>query len=104
MFGAIINAAGILLGSLIGWLWRKNFKPQTESFLKLGLGAFTVYYGLRLAWMGFSGTFGQVLKQFAIALLAVMVGRLLGKLMHLQKASNAAGQYALKLIENTKPN
>jgi len=104
MFGAIINAAGILLGSLIGWLWRKNFTPQTESFLKLGLGVFTVYYGLRLAWMGFSGTFGQVLKQFAIALLAVMVGRLVGKLMHLQKASNAAGQYALKLIENTKPN
>jgi uncharacterized membrane protein YqgA involved in biofilm formation len=103
MIGAILNATGILLGTLVGRLWRKNFSPQTEAFLKFGLGLFTVFYGLRLAWVGFSGTFGQVLKQFGIVLLAMMAGRLLGKLMRLQKASNRAGQYARQLIENTKP-
>ena len=77
MIGAILNAAGILLGTLVGCLWRKNFSPQTESFLKFGIGLFTVYYGMRLAWVGFSGTLGQVLKQFGVVLLAMMLGRLL---------------------------
>lgn len=104
VIGAILNAAGILLGSIIGLIRQHGFSPQTESFLKLCIGLFTIFHGLRLAWMGFSGTPVQVLKQFGIALLAVTLGRLLGKLMHLQKASNAAGQYARKLIENTKPN
>jgi uncharacterized membrane protein YqgA involved in biofilm formation len=101
--GATINAAGILLGSLIGLIRRQGLSPQSESFLKLAIGVFTVFYGLRLVWMGFSGTFGQGLKLFGIALMAVVLGRLLGKLMRLQKMSNAAGQYARKLIENTKP-
>ena len=103
MLGAIINAAGILLGSLLGLGRKQGLSPQSESFLKLCLGLFTIYHGLRLAWMGLSGTAGQVLRQFGIALLAVMLGRLLGRLLHLQKVSNAAGQYARKLIETTKP-
>jgi uncharacterized membrane protein YqgA involved in biofilm formation len=103
VLGAILNAAGILLGSFIGSLRRGGFSPASESFLKFALGLFTAFHGLRLAWMGFSGTFGQVLKQFGIALLAVMLGRLLGKLLQLQKMSNTAGQYARKLIEASKP-
>lgn len=104
MLGAIINAAGILVGSLIGGSRRPGFSPQTESFLKLCLGLFTVFYGLRLAWLAFGGAIGPGLKQFGISLLAVLLGRMLGKLLGLQKLSNAAGQYARKLIETTAPN
>jgi len=103
VFGPILNAAGILLGSVIGLIWRNGFTPQTESFLKLCIGLFTMFHGMRLAWMGLSGTAVQMLTQFGIALLAVMLGRLLGKLLRLQKASNSAGQYARKLIETTTP-
>jgi len=101
--GAILNAAGILLGSLIGLSRRQGLSPATEAFFKLCIGLFTAFHGLRLAWMGLSGTFGQVAKQISIALLAVLLGRVLGRLLHLQKLSNTAGQYARKLIEATKP-
>ena len=103
MIGAILNAAGILLGSLIGVSRRTGLSPQTEAFFKLAIGLFTAYHGLRLAWLGMSGTLGQMLTQFCIALLAVVLGRLLGRGLHLQKLSNRAGQYARKLIEATKP-
>jgi hypothetical protein len=103
LLAAILNAAGILLGSLVGTFRRAGFTPATESFLKLCLGLFTVFHGLRLAWLGFNGPLGQVIKQVALALLAVMLGRLLGRLMQLQKLSNSAGQYARKLIEATTP-
>ena len=103
ILGAGINAAGMLLGSIIGIARPRGFTPQTESFLKFCIGLFTAFHGLRLMWMSFSGTFGQVMKQVLLAMLAVVLGRLLGKLLRLQKMSNRAGQYARKLIETTQP-
>lgn len=103
ILGASINAAGMLLGSIIGIARPGGFSPQSESFLKFCIALFTVFHGLRLLWMSFSGTFGEIMKQVLMALLAVVLGRLLGRLLCLQKLSNRAGQYARKLIETTTP-
>ena len=61
-----------------------------------------MFYGLRLTWLSLSGSFALVTKQVAIALLAVSVGKLLGRLLHFQKMSNHAGQYARRLVEQTQ--
>ncbi len=103
MTGAILNAAGILIGSIVGLCRSAPLSEQSQAFFKLGLGAFTSFYGLRLTWLSLGGTFFLVLKQVLIALLAVMFGRLLGRLLRLQKASNHLGQYARRLIEQTRP-
>ncbi len=102
MTGAILNAAGILVGSLIGLARTTPLSAQTQAFFKVALGVATTYYGLRLTWMSIGGTFSLVLKQILIALLAVMLGKLLGGWLHFQKASNRAGQYARRLIEQTQ--
>lgn len=98
-FGAILNAIGIIIGGLIGLARPKPLTPQTQAFFKVLLGMFTMFFGLRLTWLSISGSFGQVAKQVVIAVVALMIGPLLGKLLRLQKASNHLGQYAKKLIE-----
>lgn len=102
MTGAILNATGILVGSIIGLARSTPLSAQTQAFFKLALGVGTTFYGLRLTWLSISGNSAQVIKQVLIALLAVMVGKLLGRLLHFQKASNCAGQYARRLIEETQ--
>jgi uncharacterized membrane protein YqgA involved in biofilm formation len=101
--GAILNAVGIVTGGILGLIRTSPLAPHTQAFFKLGLGVFTIFYGLRLSWLSLNGTFPHILKQIAIALLAVMFGKLAGRLLHVQKASNHLGQYARKLIERTGP-
>ena len=98
-----MNAAGIVAGGLFGLTRREPLAPPTQAFLKLALGVFTIFCGLRLAWLSIGGNFQNVLKQIAIAFLAVMLGKLAGQWLHLQKASNRLGKFAGGLIERTRP-
>ena len=102
--GAILNAAGIIIGGIIGLVRPKPLTAQTQAFFKVLLGVLTVYFGLRLTWLSIGGTFSQVMKQLLIAGIAIMVGNLIGKLLRLQKLSNQLGQRAKKLIESNRPN
>lgn len=99
-----MNAVGILAGGFIGLARTAPLSAQSQAFCKVALGVSTIYYGLRLTWLSLGGTFGEVLKQILIALLAVMIGKPLGRLLHFQQASNRAGQYARRLIEETQTN
>jgi uncharacterized protein len=105
MTGAILNAAGIIIGGIIGLARRRGapMSPQSEAFLKLGLGLATIFFGLRLVWISFNGPFLSILKQAVIPGLAIIIGKLLGRLLHLQKASNRLGSHAQKLIERNRP-
>ena len=98
LIGTLLNVAGILIGGIVGLLKRKPLSIAQESWFKVALGAFTVFYGLRLTWSSFSGSFGHVLKQLVIAVLALMLGRITGRLLHFQKTSNRLGQKAKELI------
>lgn len=102
MTGAILNAAGILIGSFIGLVRATPLGAQTQAFFKVALGVFSIFFGLRLTWLSLNGNFTALLKQMAIVCLAFVLGRLSGRLLHLQKASNRAGQYARRLIEESQ--
>ena len=103
MIGTALNVAGILIGGLTGLVRQKPLSPANESFFKVGLGVFTVFYGLRLTWISVNGTFAQILKQLLIAVLALMLGKMTGRLLRLQKMSNHLGRQARVRIAATKP-
>ena len=103
MIGTVLNAAGILVGGVAGLIRRKPLSPTTESFWKVTLGAFTVFYGLRLTWTSLNGSAWQILKQLLIAILALGLGRWTGRLLGLQKISNRLGQNARERIERATP-
>ena len=104
MIGTILNAAGILIGGVFGLTRRKPLSPATEALFKVTLGAFTVFYGLRLTWASLNGSWLQMLKQLLIAVLALMIGKLAGRLLRLQKTSNRLGQAARVRLAAANPN
>ena len=104
MIGTFLNVAGILVGGIIGLAGRKSLSAANESFFKVTLAAVTVFCGLRLTWLSFSGSFSNVLKQFVIVLLALTLGKITGRLLHLQRMSNALGRQARDRISGAKPN
>jgi len=94
MTGTLLNAAGILVGGVVGLTARKAISPSTQQVLKVGLGALTVFVGLRLSWVSLGGGYSPVLKQLVILVLALTLGRFAGRLLRLQKFSNRLGQFA----------
>jgi len=96
--GAFLNALGILIGGLCGLALRQPLSLRVQLFFRSLLGLFTVFFGLRLAWLSVNSPVSSALKQFFIALLAMMIGNLLGKLLGLQKISNQLGRYAGNIL------
>ena len=94
MIGTILNAAGILIGGIVGLTVTKQMTPATQSAMKGLLGVLTVYVGLKLTWTGLGGGFWLVMKQLTIVVLALTLGRITGRLLRLQDGTNRLGQYA----------
>jgi uncharacterized membrane protein YqgA involved in biofilm formation len=103
MIGTILNAAGILIGGMVGLTRRKPLSLASESYFRVVLGAFTVFYGLRLTWVSISGSFLEILKQLTIVVLALIFGKLIGRGLSLQKMSNKIGQRAREVMNSARP-
>jgi uncharacterized protein len=96
--GAFLNAMGILFGGLFGLTLRRPLPLPTQIFLRSLLGAFTVFSSLYLVWLSIDRPFFSGLKTISIAILAMAIGGLLGRLFRLQKISNRLGRYAGNII------
>ncbi len=94
LFGTLLNAAGILLGGLLGLALRRQFNPNTQIHLKNILGLLVIWVGLSTTWKSLGGGVLGVAKQMTIVVLALILGRLTGRLLHLQKGLNRLGEYA----------
>lgn len=94
MIGTIINALAILLGAIVGLTRKTPMSAENQTFMKFVLGAATVFIGLRLTWISVGGSFKQVLWQLGIVMVAMMLGKLTGRLLRLQKLSNRLGRFA----------
>ena len=103
MFGTIVNAAGIVIGGVLGLMLTRQFSQSTQALWRALIGIATVVVGLRITVLSLHGTFGQVMKQVAIMLLAMMLGRILGRLMRIQVGLNKLGRFASKRFSEAKP-
>jgi len=102
VIGAILNAAAIVLGGLLGLLLRKPLALSIQMFFKVALGTGAMFVGLRLTWLSLDGGWGQMLQQGLIACLALMLGSWLGRRLRVQASLNHLGQLAKQLIEATR--
>jgi uncharacterized membrane protein YqgA involved in biofilm formation len=92
--GTIINVLAILIGTAFGLLRKSPPNAENQQFMKVVLGAATVFVGLRLTWISLNGSLLQILWQLGIVILAMILGRLTGKLLQLQVLSNRLGHFA----------
>lgn len=97
--GTFLNVAGIVAGCIAGWARKQPLSQRRENYLRSALGAFTVFYGMRLVWLSLNGPLFQILKQLLVVIVALGLGKLIGGLLRLQKASNRLGQFARQRLE-----
>jgi hypothetical protein len=103
MIGTTLNAAGILLGGILGLTLSRQLSPAAQVGIKGLLGVLVVFVGLKTTWTSLGGGLWHVAKQLTIVVLAMMLGRITGRLLHLQKGLNRLGQYAKEKFSTATP-
>jgi uncharacterized membrane protein YqgA involved in biofilm formation len=98
MTGALVNALGIVIGGAWGLAARKPVSARWQLALKIILGVYLMWFGLKLAWVSFNGSLRQVLALLGIVVLSMGLGKLAGKLFRLQKLSNSIGRHATQTL------
>ncbi|MBM3875804.1 MAG: DUF554 domain-containing protein [Verrucomicrobia bacterium] len=101
--GTAINAAGILLGGVLGLTFARQIPESWQLRIRALLALFIIYAGLSLTWKGVNGPFGQVAKQMGIVMLALVLGNATGRLLRLQRGMNALGRYARERFAKADP-
>lgn len=99
MTGTLINAAAIVAGGIFGRVAIRQLANERQVLIKHLLGVFTVYAGLSLTWNGLNGSWRQVGRQLLIVVAAMMIGKILGRLLRLQRGFNRLGQFARRSFE-----
>jgi uncharacterized membrane protein YqgA involved in biofilm formation len=103
MFGTVLNAVGIVIGGMLGLMLTRQFSPSMQAAARGLIGIVTVMVGLSITWTRINGTPLPALKQVAIMILAMITGRLMGKLLRIQSSLNKLGQYANNRFKSAKP-
>lgn len=103
MTGTLINTTTILVGGIAGLTVAAQLSTPTQMRIRLVLTVFTLYAGMSMIWQGTGGSFGGVLKQLGIALLALVLGNALGMALRLQDGLNKLGRYAQERIAKSGP-
>jgi len=105
--GTILNGAAIIVGGVVGLTIHKQMSERRQLTIKLLLTVLVIIVGLRMTWGSLGGGFWSVMKQVSIMILSMMLGNIIGKLLHIQKGVNWLGQYAAKklgAVDPSKPN
>ncbi len=105
MIGTLLNAAGILIGGVVGLTATKQPSVEYQKSVKGLMGVLIVYVGLKMTFFdSLNGSFLHRAKQLFIVLLALMLGKIIGRLLHLQKSVNRFGRYAQDKFAQVQPN
>lgn len=97
--GPLLNGAVIIIAVVIALTTRKTISARHQGNLRVILGACIVWFGLKLTWSSLSGSFGFWMKQLATVLLAMAIGKIIGRILRLQKFSNSIGHFANAKME-----
>jgi len=102
MLGTILNVGAIVLGGIIGLTAGKQLPGKLEFRIKMVLGVLTIYLGLKTTWVSINGSFGQVIKQVVIVMVALVLGNFIGKTLRLQKGLNKLGEYSKRMFHQSE--
>jgi len=99
VIGTAINALAILVGGAVGLASASQIPLRRQQNIRVVLGAFAVFFGLRALWIGIGMPGSQRLRNFAVVLVALMLGKLTGHLLGIQRGLNRIGRHAKQQYE-----
>ena len=83
MIGVLVNTATVLIGSLIGLLFKKGIPKKLTDAVMLGIGLCTVYIGISGSLKG---------ENTLILIGSIVLGAIIGTAIDLDKRLNALGE------------
>ena len=84
MIGVFVNVATVLLGSLVGLLFRKGIPERISKAMMLAIGLCTLYIGIDGALEG---------SNTIVLILSMVIGTLIGTLIDIDDKINRIGQF-----------
>jgi len=102
MTGTTLNVLSIIIGGILGLYWIKTMTPRHQAMLKAWLGLFAVIIGLILVWKSLSGGIGIVMRQLLTIMLALILGRMAGKALRIQRVLNRVGDFAKRRMADAQ--
>ena len=84
MIGVFVNVASVLLGSLVGLLFRKGIPERISRAMMLAIGLCTLYIGVDGALEG---------SNTIVLILSMVFGTLIGTLLDIDDKINRVGQF-----------
>ena len=84
MIGVIVNVITVIIGSLIGMLFKKGTPERVSNAVMTGLGACTVYIGISGSLVG---------KNVLILIASVVLGAIVGTLVNIDGAINKLAKW-----------
>lgn len=84
LLGVIVNTGTVLLGSLLGLLFRKGIPQRVSGAVMIGLGLCTVYIGVEGALEG---------ENVLIVIASMVLGGIVGTLLDIDGAINRLGKW-----------
>lgn len=99
VYGTIVNAAGVVLGGLVGqWLGRP-VQDRYAAQLKLVFGFALLFGGFYLVVAGSDGEMHRAATNFLVAVAGLIPSRILGRVVGLQSLFNRVGRAAKGAFE-----
>ena len=92
MIGVLVNTATVLIGSLIGLIFKKGIPKKLTDAVMLGIGLCTIYIGI-------SGTLKG--ENTLILIGAIVIGAIIGTAIDLDKRLNALGELIGRRFKKT---
>lgn len=84
MIGVIVNAVAVIIGSLIGMLFRKGIPERFTDAIMIGIGLCTLYIGV-------SGTLKG--ENTLVVIISIVVGTIIGTWIDIDKRIISLGEY-----------
>lgn len=103
MIGSILNGFGIVAGTLASRCIHQNPSPRLQHNLRALAGAGAVLIGLHLTWTALAraGSIKQILSQFGMMMISLILGKAAGQLTRIQRLFNRIGRDAKSQLQST---
>ena len=92
--GTIINTAAVILGSLLGLLFKNGLKQRFQDILMTALGAATIFIGASGTLSGMTGIENTMLLIFSLVL-----GSLAGEALNIEERLDKFGEFLKKKVK-----
>ncbi len=95
MLGTLINAAAVVIGSIVGVLIHAKLPKKLTTTAFQAIGLFTIFLGISMALKT---------QNFLIMIFSIVLGSLLGEILDIDSWVNRFGEYLKKKLNSKESN